>query len=159
MSESKSFFQTLPGILTGVAALLSAVTGIYLALKDDQRGGNHDQETIELSIDSFTFNPMPPVQNKPVTVTAIVRNSGDADAKEVLVQWWPGVNFPDPLTKTVPVIGAGSTNTIVFNYLGYKSWYSQIETKVSVNPNGALIERTYDNNTLHKKISVWKAGN
>lgn len=37
MSEKKSFFQTLPGILTGLAALLSAVTGLYLAFRRDDR--------------------------------------------------------------------------------------------------------------------------
>lgn len=157
MSENKSFFQTLPGILTGVAALLSAGTGICIALKDDQSGGGPDQETIELSIDAFTFNPMPPVQNKPVTVTASVRNSGSTDAGQVLIKWWPGVNFPDPLAKTIPIIRAGSTSTVVFDYPGYKSWYSRIESKITVNPNMSIVERTYDNNTLKKKISVWKA--
>ena len=36
MSEKKSFFQTLPGILTGLAALLSAVTTLYIVFRGDR---------------------------------------------------------------------------------------------------------------------------
>jgi len=35
MSEEKSFFQTLPGILTGFAAVIVAVTGLYTALNNN----------------------------------------------------------------------------------------------------------------------------
>lgn len=31
--EGKSFWTTLPGVLTGLAAVIAAVTGLYLALK------------------------------------------------------------------------------------------------------------------------------
>ena len=34
MSESKSFFTTLPGILTGLAALITAVAGLVYALSE-----------------------------------------------------------------------------------------------------------------------------
>ena len=154
MSEKKSFFQTLPGILTGLAALLSAVTGLYIAFRDD-RPINHD--IVELSVDYFSFDPMPPTQSKPVVVSASVRNSGNIDAKNVIVKWWPGVNFPDPLTKTIPIIKKGKIANVLFNYSGYRSWYGQIETKISVNPNKSIAERSFDNNILKKKIPVWKA--
>jgi hypothetical protein len=45
MSEKKSFFQTLPGILTGLAALLSAVTGLYIAFRDDGSIERSNQST------------------------------------------------------------------------------------------------------------------
>ena len=32
MDEKKSFFQTLPGIFTGIAALITALTGLYIAM-------------------------------------------------------------------------------------------------------------------------------
>ena len=159
MSEKKSFFQTLPGILTGLAALLSAVTGLYIAFRGDQPNERLNHDIIELSVDSFSINPMPPTQNKPVVVTASVRNSGNSDAKNILIKWWPGVNFPDPLIKTIPLIKGGEIKNVLFNYSGYGSWYGQIETKISVNPNESIIERNYHNNTLKKKISVWKAQN
>jgi hypothetical protein len=33
--KKKAFFATLPGILTGLAAVIGAVTALYIALKDD----------------------------------------------------------------------------------------------------------------------------
>lgn len=159
MSDKKSFFHTLPGILTGLAALLSAVTGLYIAFRDDRPIDRPNHDIVELSVDSFSIDPMPPTQRKPVIATASVRNSGNIDAKNVLVKWWPGVNFPDPLTKTIPLIREGKIAKVSFNYSGYKSWYGQIETKISVNPNKSIIENNFDNNTLKKKIPVWKAEN
>lgn len=34
MPEKKSFWATLPGIFTGIAAIITASTGLYLALRD-----------------------------------------------------------------------------------------------------------------------------
>jgi hypothetical protein len=159
MSGNKSFFQTLPGILTGLAAVLSAATGLYIAFKDDLPNDSPGQGVVELSVDSFSFDPMPPTQNRPVVVTSLVRNSGNAEAKNVLIEWWPGVNFPDPVTKIIPQIQEGEVERVSFNYPGYRSWYGQIETKVMVNSNNAIIEQNYDNNTLAKKIAVLKDRN
>jgi hypothetical protein len=155
MSKEKSFFQTLPGILTGIAALLSAVAGLYIAIRDVPERPENDMA--ELSVDSFSLDPMPPTQKKSVVVTALLSNSGNIDAKNILIKWWPGVNFPDPLTKTIPLIKKGEIKKVSFNYSGYKSWYSQIETKISVNANKSIIEKNFDNNTLKKKIPVWKS--
>ncbi|MEJ2202191.1 MAG: hypothetical protein P8X63_14415 [Desulfuromonadaceae bacterium] len=135
MSENKSFFQTLPGILTGLAAVLSAVTGLYLALRNDLPNGNSDQGVVELSVESFSFDPMPPTQDRPVIVTSLVRNSGNAEAKE------------------------GEVEQVSFNYPGYRSWYGQIETKVTVNPRKSIVEQNYENNALNKKIPVLKDRN
>lgn len=157
MSEKKSFFQTLPGILTGLAALLSAVTGLYIAFSNERPIESPNHDIVELSVESFSFDPMPPTQRKPVVVTASVHNSGNIDAKNVLVKWWPGVNFPDPLTKTIPLIRKGEIAKVSFNYSGYRSWYGKIETKISLNPNKSITEKNFDNNTLKKKIPVWKA--
>jgi hypothetical protein len=35
--RKKDFWSTLPGILTGIAAMLSALTGIYLAVRTGDR--------------------------------------------------------------------------------------------------------------------------
>lgn len=35
--KNKSFWATIPGILTGVAAVISAITGLYLALYRDTK--------------------------------------------------------------------------------------------------------------------------
>ena len=144
-------------MLTGLAALLSAVTGLYIAFQNDQSNERSGHNIIELSVDSFSLDPMPPTQNKPVVVTAYVRNSGNLDARNILIKWWPGVKFPDPLSKTIPLIREGEVERVVFNYPGYRSWYGQIETKITVNPNKSIIEQNYDNNTLEKKIPVWKS--
>lgn len=180
MGEKKSFWATLPGILTGLAGIITAAGGLLVILyqigvlgpkqninsidREERLNADErideprpDQNKVELTIDSFSIDPMPPIQRQPVHVTTSIRNSGNVDAKDVLIKWWPGVNFPDPLTKTVSLIKAGEVVRVSFNYSGYRSWYGRIETKIWINPNNSIPERHFDNNIRNKYISVLKA--
>jgi uncharacterized protein YjdB len=55
--SKKSFFATLPGILTGLAALIAAVTGLYIAF--------HDREQTTPGPDEYVQPPAASVQLQP----------------------------------------------------------------------------------------------
>lgn len=64
-SEAKqSFWSTIPGILTGVAALLTAVTGLFLAF-------NHQQSST-----SSNEHPTPTAISSPAAGTPLTSNAG-----------------------------------------------------------------------------------
>jgi hypothetical protein len=67
--DKKSFFATLPGLLTAIAALIGALTTLYIALHHD--GQHHDAQpdstkvshpgkTIDTPIHHITDQPQPP---------------------------------------------------------------------------------------------------
>lgn len=41
--EQKGFWTSIPGILTGLATVLTAITGLYMAMSGDARHGQDDQ--------------------------------------------------------------------------------------------------------------------
>ena len=41
--EQKGFWTSMPGILTGLATVLTAITGLYMAMSGDARNGQDDQ--------------------------------------------------------------------------------------------------------------------
>jgi len=45
--NNKSFWTTLPGILTGIAAILTAITGLYLALNRNDGGSSEKPGKIQ----------------------------------------------------------------------------------------------------------------
>jgi hypothetical protein len=67
--QKPSFWNTLPGVLTGVAAIVTAGTGLYLALHETT---NKQTERIE-SYRSST--PVSPTPNQPISETVISRSN------------------------------------------------------------------------------------
>lgn len=41
--DQKGFWTSMPGILTGLATVLTAITGLYLAISGDGRNGQDGQ--------------------------------------------------------------------------------------------------------------------
>jgi hypothetical protein len=66
--ESKSFFQTLPGILTTTATVVTAITGLIIAL--NQAGFFHNSESAPVA----TTAPQPSAGAAPPMVQASVTN-------------------------------------------------------------------------------------
>ena len=143
-------YPILIAVIGGIFAILAALIP-YIINKLDS-----SNELPEFTIDEFIMKPNPPIQGKSVTVTATIRNSGKGSAKNVLVQWWPGVNFPNPISKNISNIDANSTKYVVFKYNGYVSWYGRLETKIVVNPASAIPEVNGNNNVIKRNISVLK---
>ncbi len=66
MSEQKSFFTTLPGILTGLAALITAVAGLLYALSATGiLGSGKDKETKPVAATASVPVATPPRQPAP----------------------------------------------------------------------------------------------
>jgi hypothetical protein len=143
-------YPIIIAIIGGIFTVIAAFAPYIIKIIDNS------EKVPELSIDTFTISPMPPIQGRPVRVVATIRNSGDGHAQNVLVQWWPGVNFPDPVSQNISSLQPDSTKQIEFNYDGYASWYGRLETKMIVNPNNLIIEGNGSNNEIHKTISVVK---
>lgn len=78
MSEGKSFFQTLPGILTGLAAVIGAVTGLYLALK----GGPMQERVPDASPPPVVSNDQVEKTNLPEQIRGVWKNA-DPDTRGV----------------------------------------------------------------------------
>ncbi|MBI4487613.1 MAG: hypothetical protein HY694_00885, partial [Deltaproteobacteria bacterium] len=63
MSEQKSFFSTLPGILTALAGLVTAVAGLILALSQTGLiGSRGKEETKPVAVPPSQPEPAPPKQ-------------------------------------------------------------------------------------------------
>lgn len=68
MSEQKSFFSTLPGVLTGLAGLVTAIAGLVYALNETGFIGSHGQEDIKAaSVESQTSISSEPKKPTPET--------------------------------------------------------------------------------------------
>lgn len=54
--QSQGFWSTLPGILTGIAAVITAATGLYIAISNNNKHDLQSDKVIE--IDSGTKEPL-----------------------------------------------------------------------------------------------------
>jgi uncharacterized membrane protein YfbV (UPF0208 family) len=113
----------------------------------------------DLFVSEFSLDPATPVQGSPVTVRLGVYNKGTAPSGPFTVEWWPGENYQD-LGCSWPVDGlvAHGGRILTCTYDGYPSWYSNINTKVVVDSDGAVAEGDEANNVFLKAISVSKPG-
>ena len=67
MSEQKSFFSTLPGILTGIAGLVTAVAGLIYALSESGLIGPHGTDKTQ----QVALAPIQPATtNQPVAIAS-----------------------------------------------------------------------------------------
>ena len=105
-AENKSFWTSLPGILTGIAAIIGALTPIYLHYQNaderqnatqDERpysdGGQEDYAMQEGDDADFEVDPKPPLPFGTVTVfnaDSEQSRSGFSFAEEALVAWHSG---------------------------------------------------------------------
>src|SRR5210317_950997 len=67
VTEQKSFFLTIPGILSGIAAVVTAVVGLIYALSDIgviESQGNKESQTVVVAPETVVV-PSPPVSVAP----------------------------------------------------------------------------------------------
>lgn len=125
-NEEKSFWSTVPGILTGIAAIITAISGLIIALNAagiitifPPAVTPIPTPTIttltptlltptpttpvpttpllpDLFVSEFSLDPSIPIQDNPVSVRIGVYNQGTAKSNAFTVQWWAGENFTTP---------------------------------------------------------------
>ena len=105
------------------------------------------QAAPDLFVSEFSMNPETPVQGSPVTVRLGVYNIGTTPSGPFTVQWWPGENYRDlGCSWEVDGLVARGGRILTCTYEGYPSWYSNINTKVVVDSDGAVAESDEGNN-------------
>ena len=113
----------------------------------------------DLSVSDWRFTPDPPVQNQATRIDFTVENKGSKAAENFTIQWWAGVNAPQPAkTWTNVTLAAGERKKFTYNYAGYPSWYGQLQTKVVVDPGKQVNDANRSNNEKVLTIRVLKPG-
>lgn len=84
--QTHGFWSTLPGILTGIAAIITAATGLYIAINNNP----HDSKP-----DTLDGNPVP--SGQPLPDSAVVKPE-------------PGPGQDD---NTSPIAGAASADSVI----------------------------------------------
>jgi hypothetical protein len=106
----------------------------------------------DLTVDSITFFPSPPVQNSDNEVRIAISNIGAGAAGPFEWEWQPG--SATPFTGLlVGGLGAGETNvvTLIWNPA---SWYANLPTAARVDTGDAVTESDEDNNELQVNVQV-----
>ena len=110
----------------------------------------------DIAVVDVSLSPSVPVQGQPVNVTVTIANLGGTASSSFDVYWWPGENFPQPLTQTVRALAPGERTAISFTYPGYQSWYARLTTRVVADPRRLVSESAIGNNEWRREIAVRK---
>jgi hypothetical protein len=105
-----------------------------------------------LTVESITFAPSPPVQNSDNEVRIAIRNIGAGAAGPFEWEWQPG--SATPFTGLlVGGLDAGQTSvvTLIWNPA---SWYANLPTVARVDTGDAVTESNEDNNELQVNVQV-----
>lgn len=107
MTKAKSFWKTLPGMISAVAALLTAITGLIALFIQTQHSPTHDDRSkFSFSVETLADDQEIFIKDFPVTVKG--RYTGEVPGNVWIVcedelggLWLPGMNdkevrfFPD----------------------------------------------------------------
>ena len=114
--EQQGFWTSMPGILTGLATFMTAITGLYMAVSGDGRNGQGEPapaaQTVSAAVQPGA-GPAPSSQpsQRPQDIFRLTAVIDDPDgfscaARSPLpVRWWPGWirasrSTPTPRTAT-----------------------------------------------------------
>jgi hypothetical protein len=106
----------------------------------------------DLTVESITFVPSPPIQGSDNEVRIAIRNIGAGVAGPFDWEWQPGTAVP--VTGLVAGgLGAGEARvvTVVWNPA---SWYANLPTVARVDTGDAVAESDEDNNELQVNVQV-----
>jgi hypothetical protein len=102
--DKRDFWTTLPGMLTGVAAILSALTGVYLAVRDDDSTGSRPDTEVASQPTGGAREPavrtIASISEWPVIVS---------DTFSDAASQWPRGNFPEGALKRFELSVSGGT--------------------------------------------------
>ena len=131
MNDKKSFWVTLPGILTGIAALITATGGVVATLY--QVGAIGEKEQVESSI---LPSPIPEHPACGSTIKAI------SDTKYLILHWLP-IDGTSTYSVEIDCFGCGQYPN---------KWYSQSGTPWHI--KSGLGRRTLQNPIYSSKVHV-----
>lgn len=141
--------------LIGVAGTLGAALISKCSNPPGSSGSSGRSASLaDIAVVDVVLSPSPPVQGQPIVAKVTIANHGGLGTGPFDVQWWPGENFPSPITISVQALAPAEQKTVSFSYPGYASWYARLTTKVVVDPAQAVSESARDNNVWRKEIAV-----
>src|SRR5208337_5215547 len=98
----------------------------------------------------ITFSPAHPDPGQPVTLSAVIRNLGPADASNITVAALDFTNSVGSLT--IPSLGAGASTQVSFNLTGFPESYRLIT--IEVDPDHQIQELNENNNEASVVLQV-----
>ena len=110
--------------------------------------------TVELVINSITFNPSEPTKDNDVIVEVKIENKGDASASAFLVEWWANVRDDPAPAKTWNVSSLSAKSTKVLSYTYSYGSKDTFDTKAYVDSVNSITESDEGNNQLTKSVTV-----
>jgi len=109
----------------------------------------------DLIISAVDFAPDPPIQGQDTTVQVSVRNQGSKPAGAFDIEWWAGVDFPEPSCEWSLAVGLAEQDMETLDCVfSYASRYDNITTRAIVDVNDAIAELDELNNVLDRDTPV-----
>jgi uncharacterized membrane protein len=109
-----------------------------------------DVQKPNLSIEKVTYNPSTIIAKKPVTITALVRNTGKVDCENVTVRFYEG-DTPAGVA-TLERFPGGTNKTVVFTWIPPKA--GSFKLKYVIDPDNLIIETNKEDNTRVDRVTV-----
>ena len=135
--------------------IISIKADPYNAMAEADETNNETSRSINIlppspdfSVSSITFNNSTPIHGDAVKITALIQNSGKANASNVLIRFYnDNVGIGDKIISV-------ANNSIESVSLDWVSIGGDYTIKVKADPTNALIESNENNNSLTKGIQV-----
>lgn len=159
-ATTASIDQGIGGVGTpGSRVVCPAETTTYVMTAIGQGGTATTSTTVtvqaalpDLTVESISFAPVPPVQGQDNEVHIILRNIGTGAAGPFHWEWQPGTAAPQG--GHVPGgLNAGET-TVVTTIWHPNNWYANLATVARVDVNNAVVESDETNNELQVNVQV-----
>ncbi|NJN19545.1 MAG: hypothetical protein HC822_26530 [Oscillochloris sp.] len=110
-----------------------------------------DTAFIDLIVESITFVPAKPVQDRVAVATVRVKNQGNTAAGGFLVRWSP-TPLATPLTKYVGGLGFDESTTVSFDFT--YQFPGTFQTSARVDSGNSVRERDEGNNDYSRSVTV-----
>ena len=105
----------------------------------------------------WNFAPQTPVQGKPVMIVASIKNNGSKPAATFNVAWYASAERSVPAhVWAVPALNPGSRYKLEYEYAGFTSGHTELQTMLVIDPEGVVDDKDRTNNEWVRTITVAK---
>jgi peptidoglycan/xylan/chitin deacetylase (PgdA/CDA1 family) len=126
---------------------------------DEMRTGTSPPPKPDLTLTTgdISFNPGTPLEGEMVTISATIHNIGEAEANNIVVNFYDGIPSTENLidTDTIIQISSGATGITSTSWTAVSGNH---DIYVVVDPDNAIFESNENNNEAYKTIIVLGEG-
>ena len=113
----------------------------------------------DLSFIGWSFTPKVPVKGQQVEIRIGIKNQGASKANSFVVEWWSSISATAPAKRwQIAQLAAGAEQELTYRFAGYPSAYSNLKTRVVIDPDNKVSEKDKSNNTWTRSIQVNQPG-